>query len=65
MKNILEVYNNYLDLTKGDTFDFYMFNHYAIVNHSNSIEGSTLTKEETFLLLDEHLTPANKPLNMF
>jgi len=63
MKNILEIYNNYLTLTKGDNFDFDKFNQYAIVHHSNSIEGSTLTKEETFLLLDEHLTPNNKPLN--
>jgi len=35
---------------------------FAIVHHSNSIEGSTLTKEETYLLLDEKLTPSNKPL---
>lgn len=63
MKDLLKIYEEYLNLTKGDNFDFDKFNQYAIVHHSNSIEGSTLTKEETFLLLDEHLTPKNKPLN--
>lgn len=62
MENLLNIYTEYLRLTKNDNFDFDKFNHYAIVHHSNSIEGSTLTKEETFLLLDEHLTPKNKPL---
>jgi Fic family protein len=62
MENILSLYHNYLKLTKNDTFDFNKFNEYSIVHHSNSIEGSTLTKEETFLLLDEKLTPKNKPL---
>lgn len=61
-KDILEIYNQYLKLSLDDSFDFEKFNQYAIVHHSNSIEGSTLTKEETFLLLDEKLTPKNKPL---
>lgn len=62
MKPILEIYRTYCELIAEDTFDFDKFNQYAIVHHSNSIEGSTLTKEETFLLLDEKLTPAGKPL---
>lgn len=62
MENLLKIYDDYQILVKEDNFDFDKFNQYAIVHHSNSIEGSTLTKEETFLLLDEQLTPKNKPL---
>lgn len=62
MTDILKIYNNYISLIASDTFDFDKFNEYAIVHHSNAIEGSTLTKEETFLLLEEKLTPKNKPL---
>lgn len=60
--NLENTYSKYLELIKNDTFDYQKFNQFAIVHHSNSVEGSTLTKEETFLLLDEYLTPKNKPL---
>ena len=60
--NLEKTYSKYLELIKNDTFDYQKFNQFAVVHHSNSVEGSTLTKEETFLLLDEHLTPKNKPL---
>lgn len=62
LKNLIELKEKYIHLSKDDTFDFNTFNQFAIVYHSNSIEGSTLTKEETFLLLNDHLTPKNKPL---
>ena len=62
MNSLLKLYETYLDLKKGDDFDFDKFNQFAIVHHSNSIEGSTLSKEETYLLLNENLTPKNKPL---
>ncbi len=61
MKSIINIYKKYLELSINDSFDFEKFNQYSIVHHSNSIEGSTLTKEETFLLLDEKLTPKSKP----
>lgn len=61
MEDLLNIYEKYISLKKDDNFDFDKFNQYAIVHHSNAIEGSTLTKEETFLLLDENLTPNNKP----
>ncbi len=60
--NLETTYNKYLELIKNDSFDYKKFNQFAIVHHSNSVEGSTLTKEETYLLLDENLTPKNKPL---
>lgn len=62
LKNLIKIKEKYLHLKKDDDFDFDKFNQFSIVHHSNSIEGSTLTKEETFLLLDEKLTPKNKPL---
>ena len=62
MKDLSDIYSKYNSLIQEDTFDFDKFNQYAIVHHSNAIEGSTLTKSETFLLLDEQLTPKNKPL---
>ena len=37
-------------------------NEYAIVHHSAAIEGSTLTENETRLLLEEGTTPKGKPL---
>ena len=62
MKSFLETYKTYVTLVNNDSFDFEKFSHFSIVHHSNSIEGSTLTKEETYMLLDEQLTPNNKPL---
>ncbi len=59
--DFLQTYNEYQKLTQYD-IDLEKFNHYAIVHHSNSIEGSTLTLDETILLLDENLTPKNKPV---
>lgn len=51
---------NALNLSK--IIDYDKFNQYAIVHHSTTIEGSTLTEVETRLLLDEGLTPKGKPL---
>ena len=59
---LLKIKEKYCSLIEADDFDYHKFNLFAIVHHSNSIEGSTLTKEETYLLLEEHLTPKNKPL---
>lgn len=57
--SLLTKYSKFID-NKAINFD--KFNWFSIVHHSNAIEGSTLTLEETFLLLDEKLTPKNKPL---
>ncbi len=62
MDDLMKLELEYQSLIKGDTFDYDKFNEFVIVHHSNLIEGSTLTMEETFLLLDEKLTPKNKPL---
>ncbi|MBI2968459.1 MAG: hypothetical protein HYY40_11705 [Bacteroidetes bacterium] len=43
--------------------DFEKFNRIAIVHHSSAIEGSTLTYEETALLLTEGITAKGKPMS--
>lgn len=62
MQELLKIKDAFLKLNENSSVDYLKFNQFAIVHHSNSLEGSTLTKEETFLLLDEQLTPKNKPL---
>lgn len=59
--DIIELRNKYIELT-GNVLNYDKFNIYSIIYHSNSIEGSKLTLEETFLLLDEGLTPKGKTL---
>jgi hypothetical protein len=50
MVELLKIKEKYFSLIQDDDFDYNKFNQFAIVHHSNSIEGSTLTKEETYLL---------------
>ena len=54
--------SRYRALNLQDVLDHERFNEYAIVHHSSSIEGSTLTEVETRLLLEEDITPKGKPL---
>ncbi|HTI91880.1 MAG TPA: Fic family protein [Puia sp.] len=54
--------SRYKALNLQDILDHERFNEYAIVHHSSSIEGSTLTEVETRLLLEEDITPKGKPL---
>lgn len=63
MEESLELIKRFNDLELSKTFDYDKFNHFAIVHHSATIEGSTLTEVETQLLLDENLTPKGKPLD--
>ena len=56
---LLEQYNM-LDLNQD--IDWEKFNHYAIVHHSTSIEGASLSLHETVVLLDEGITAKGKPL---
>lgn len=54
--------SRYDELNLREVLDHDRFNEYAIVHHSSSIEGSTLTEVETRLLLEENITPKGKPL---
>ena len=49
-------------LQLSDTIDFDRFNRYDITHHSTVIEGSSLSENETRLLLQEGITPKGKPL---
>jgi len=60
--NISILLSRYRELNLQDVLDHERFNEYAIVHHSSSIEGSTLTEIETRLLLEEDITPKGKPL---
>ncbi len=51
---------NALGLNK--VVDFDLFNRIAIVHHSSAIEGSTLTLQETALLINEGVTAKGKPM---
>ena len=52
----------YNSLNIPQAIDWGIYNLYSIVHHSTSIEGSSLTEEETQLLLDENITAKGKPL---
>jgi Fic family protein len=62
MEDIKKIVEEYQSLNLHDVIDYDKFNQYAIVHHSSSIEGSTLTENETRLLLEEGVTPKGKPL---
>ena len=61
-KNIISLVENFQSLNLSTAIDFDKFNQYTITHHSTTIDGSTLTENETRLLLDEGITPAGKPL---
>jgi Fic family protein len=61
--DIPKLIQEYQALNLHDVIDHDRFNEYAIVHHSSSIEGSTLTEVETRLLLEEGTTPKGKPLD--
>lgn len=52
----------YNDKVQTGIIDYERFNQYAITHHSTAIEGSTLTLNETELLLSEEVT-CNKPFH--
>jgi Fic family protein len=62
MKEIEQLVKEYKALNLHEIIDYDKFNHFAIVHHSTSIEGTTLTENETRLLLEEGVTPKGKPL---
>jgi len=62
MKEIDQLIKEYNALNLHEIIYYDKYNYYAIVHQSSSIEGSTLTEEETRLLLDEGVTPKGKPL---
>lgn len=62
MNSIEEILEKWHALEMQHILDFEKFNHYAIVHHSTTIEGSTLNETEVQVLLEEGITPKGKPL---
>jgi len=62
MKSLESIIEEYQSLNLGEVLDHDKFSTYALTAHSTRIEGSTLTEEETSLLIDEGITPKGKPL---
>lgn len=58
---LLNLLEKYRQLNLEQSIDWEKFNLYSIVHHSTSIEGASLTEEETQLFLDEGLTAKGKP----
>ena len=63
MNNLLKTIEKYKKLNLNDVVDYQKFNDFSITAHSTQIEGSTLSLEETALLLNEGITPKGKPLD--
>ncbi len=60
---LLESYiDQYRSFRLYKVVNYEKFNQFALTAHSTQIEGSTLTIEETSLLIDEGITPKGKPL---
>lgn len=55
--------SDFLNLELDKVVDFEKFNRIAIVHHSSAIEGSTLTLEESTVLITEGITAKGKPLS--
>ena len=62
MNNLIEAYNQFKKAKVQDTLDYQRFNAYLVTHHSTRIEGSTLSKVETDLLLEKGITPGGKPM---
>ncbi len=60
--HIDELTEKYDALNLHQVIDYDRFNHYSIVHHSTSIEGSTLSDLDTQQLLSEGITAKGKPL---
>lgn len=62
LQRIFKLLEQYNKLGIQDAIDWAKYNYYSIVHHSTSIEGASLTKEETQVLLDENITAKGKPM---
>lgn len=61
---LTDIVNEYqATISKVDLQQHELFNHYAMVYHSNAIENSTLSLDDTTLILEHQLAPSGKPLH--
>lgn len=61
LTEVARLLEKYKTLNLEQSIDWAKFNYYSIVHHSTSIEGASLTEEETQIFLDEGLTAKGKP----
>lgn len=61
-KRLNKALSDFNTLGLNQVLNFELFNRIAIVHHSSAIEGSTLTLEETTLLINEGITAKGKPM---
>ncbi len=57
-----QLYNKFNELKIADSIGYERMNEIFISHHSTAIEGSTLTEEESRLLIEEGITAKGKPL---
>ncbi|WP_062128654.1 Fic family protein [Geofilum rubicundum] len=62
LKDTFKLIEKYNSFNIKESIDGEKYIHYSIVHHSTSIEGSSLTEEETQLLLDDNVTAKGKPI---
>lgn len=62
MEKFLKLLNEYRGLNLLDVINYELINEALISYHSTAIEGSSLTEEETILLITEGITAKGKPL---
>jgi len=62
MSHLEQILNEYKSLNLGDVQNFDRFNELLLIHSSSAMEGSTLTSEETEMLIEENVTPKGKPL---
>jgi Fic family protein len=60
-EDLQRIQNQYQQLLLQKSLNFELYNQITVIHHSSSIEGSTLTLEDTELLITENLKPKNKP----
>ena len=64
MITLIDIVNEYqAAISKVDVQQHEQFNRYAMVYHSNAIENSTLSLDDTTLILEHQLAPSGKPLH--
>jgi len=62
-KRFIELLRKYRQLHLGDVINYSLMNEILISHHSTGIEGSSLTEEESRLLITEGITAKGKPLS--
>lgn len=63
IKDTFTLFEKYNGLNIQESVDWEKYSLYSIVHHSTSIEGSSLTEEETQILLDDNVTAKGKPID--